>query len=61
VTRLSTEHALRCRRFWIVSVDRIAEIRGGAGGALEILLECGLTVPIGRRHRAGVVSRVGRQ
>jgi two-component system LytT family response regulator len=60
-TRLSGEHFLRTHRSWIVNVDRIAEIRGGAGRPTEILLTTGLTVPVSRRHRAGVVARVGRQ
>jgi two-component system LytT family response regulator len=58
--RLDREKFLRTHRSWIVNADRILEIRGDRGGRLEILLSGGFTVPISRRHRAGVLSRLGR-
>jgi two-component system, LytTR family, response regulator len=58
--RLDREQFLRTHRSWIVNADRIAEIRGGTDGRSEILLSTGLAVPISRRHRAGVLCRLGR-
>jgi two-component system LytT family response regulator len=59
--RLPAERFLRAHRGWIVNVDRIEEIRGVAGNPLEIRLAGGLTVPVSRRHRADVVSRLARR
>jgi two-component system LytT family response regulator len=58
--RLDGERFLRTHRSWIVNADRIIEIRGGTDGGREILLSGGLAVPISRRHRAGVLSRLRR-
>jgi two-component system, LytTR family, response regulator len=59
-TRLDGEKFLRTHRSWIVNADRILEIREGTGGGHEIRLSSGLTVPISRRHRAGILSRLAR-
>ena len=58
--RLPAERFLRAHRSWIVNVDRVEQVRGVAGRPLEIHLAGGLAVPVSRRHRAGVVSRLAR-
>jgi two-component system LytT family response regulator len=45
---------VRVHRSWMVNAARIAEVRGGRGRPLELALTTGLTVPVSRRHRAGV-------
>ncbi len=57
--RLDRERFLRTHRSWIVNAERVVEIRGGADRGREMLLSGGLAVPISRRHRAGVLSRLG--
>ena len=59
--RLERERFLRTHRSWIVNADRVVEIHGGTDRPREALLPGGLAVPISRRHRAGVLSRLGQK
>ena len=59
--RVSPDQFIRVHRSWLVNTAHVAEIRAGAGSALEIVLGSGLTVPVSRRHRADVIAQLGRR
>ncbi|HVZ76635.1 MAG TPA: LytTR family DNA-binding domain-containing protein, partial [Gemmatimonadaceae bacterium] len=41
----------RVHRSYIVRLDRVAEVRRGAGDAMQVVLRSGVTLPVSRRRR----------
>jgi two-component system LytT family response regulator len=54
-------HTVFCRihRSTIVNLDRVRELRVGEDGEYEVLLENGTTLPLSRRYRKQLQSRMG--
>jgi two-component system, LytTR family, response regulator LytT len=49
----------RIHRSYLVDMDRVASLRSGPGGRLDVVLQNGVALPAGRRHRAAIRSARG--
>lgn len=56
--RLDPETFTRIHRSAIVNIDRIKELQVQVSGELAAILECGTELPISRRFRTGLESRL---
>ncbi|HEY0625732.1 MAG TPA: LytTR family DNA-binding domain-containing protein [Allosphingosinicella sp.] len=57
--RLDPKHFMRVHRSAIVRLDRVRAVRRGPYAALDLQLECGRAVRVGRKYGSEVRSRLG--